>query len=108
MNAGIWINPPGGAQPVIPQPRLVEAAHEFEAQMMKELLRPVAQSMDADGESASGPMADFAAEALGQALSARGGLGIATSIIHRLSGDATGQAAGLDCGKGSKLIPERG
>jgi Rod binding domain-containing protein len=72
-----------------PQPRLVQAAHEFEAQMMKELLRPLTRVEDHDGDDSDvgsgGALADFAVEALGQSLSTRGGLGIATSIVHSLS-----------------------
>jgi Rod binding domain-containing protein len=39
---------------------------------------------DSDAGS-GGALADFAAEALGQALSKHGGLGIATSILHGIS-----------------------
>lgn len=72
-------------------PRLVHAAHEFEAQMMKELLKPMTGTdeltgEDSDSETGSGgTMGEFASEALGRALSERGGLGIATSILHSLS-----------------------
>jgi len=79
----------GQAQSV-PQPRLVRAAHEFEAQMMKELLRPLSSGSgllgDEDsGAGSSGALGEFAGEALGRALSERGGLGIASSIVHELS-----------------------
>ncbi len=77
----------------VPQPRLVRAAHEFEAQMMKELLKPMTGKDALSGEDeeagddtgSNGSLADFASEALGQALSLRGGFGIADSIIHELS-----------------------
>lgn len=76
-----------------PSPRLVEAAHEFEAQMMKELLEPMTRSEsipggDEDEESASGSagaLGTFASEALGQAISARGGFGVADKILKTLS-----------------------
>jgi Rod binding domain-containing protein len=79
----------GQAQSV-PEPRLVRAAHEFEAQMMKELLKPLTSDSglmgDEDGGAgSSGALGEFAGEALGRALSERGGLGIATSIVHELS-----------------------
>lgn len=71
------------------QPRLVQAAHEFEAQLMKELLKPMAAGATMDGDESDagsgGVMADFATEALGQSLSRQGGLGIATNILHALS-----------------------
>jgi Rod binding domain-containing protein len=78
---------------VTPQPRLVKAAHEFEAQMMKELMKPMTgtnsltgEDGDEDGDSgASGALGQYASEALGRALSDRGGFGIANSIVKDLS-----------------------
>ncbi len=72
----------------VPQPRLVRAAHEFEAQMMKELLKPMTEASalcaDADG-SETGVLGEFATESLAGALSAGGGFGIADRIVHSLS-----------------------
>jgi Rod binding domain-containing protein len=76
---------------VTPQPRLVHAAHEFEAQMMQELLKPMTSGDGLDGEDADsasgsgGALGAFASEALGKALSEQGGFGIATSIVRQLS-----------------------
>jgi Rod binding domain-containing protein len=71
------------------QPRLVQAAHEFEAQMMKELLKPMTGGTNIDGEDSDsgsgGALADFATEALGQSLSRSGGVGIASTILRNLS-----------------------
>ena len=80
----------GTERPVaIPEPRLVQAAHEFEAQLMKELLKPMTASAGMEGDESDagsgGILADFATEALGQAISRKGGLGIATNILHSLS-----------------------
>ena len=77
----------------IPPPRLVSAAHEFEAQMMKELLKPMTGKDALTGEDevgggdagSNGALGEFASEALGQALSQRGGFGIANSIVRDLS-----------------------
>ncbi len=74
-------------------PRLVRAAHEFEGQMMKELLKPMTSGDpltgvedDPDsGMGSGGALGEFASEALGQALSQRGGLGIANRIVGALS-----------------------
>ncbi len=74
-------------------PRLAKAAHEFEAQMMKELLKPMTgkdaltgeDAADGGDANAEGALGEFASEALGQALSMQGGFGIAKSIIHDLS-----------------------
>ncbi len=74
-----------------PQPRLVQAAHEFEAQMMKELLKPMTsgeRSRWRGGRSASGSggaLGEFASEALGRGLSEQGGFGIANSIVRQLT-----------------------
>ena len=78
------------ASQTTPQPRLVRAAHEFEAQMMQEILKPMTSGNGLDGEdgAASGSgssLAEFASGALGRALSERGGFGIADSIVRELS-----------------------
>jgi Rod binding domain-containing protein len=83
----------GNISPTAPQPRLVKAAHEFEAQMMKELMKPLNRGSsltgadaDADDDSGStGALGEFASEALGRALSERGGFGIASGIVKQLS-----------------------
>jgi Rod binding domain-containing protein len=72
---------------VTPEPRLVRAAHEFEAQMMKELLQPLTQPAawdEGQGEE-SGILGDYARESLAGGLSARGGMGIADQIVGALS-----------------------
>jgi flagellar protein FlgJ len=72
-----------------PSPRLINAAHEFEAAMMKEMLAPLEPGHDAldggDDEGSSSALNSFAGEALGKALSEHGGFGIADSIIRQLS-----------------------
>jgi Rod binding domain-containing protein len=83
-----------------PQPRLVRAAHEFEAQMMKELMKPMTHGSslagtDEDGDSGSGgALGEFASEALGRALCERGGFGIANGIVKDLSHSGNQSAAG--------------
>lgn len=75
----------------VPQPRLVQAAHEFEAQLMKELLRPLTVTTEDDAAASSGgALNEFAGETLGQALSRSGGFGISAGILRSLShnGDA--------------------
>ena len=72
-----------------PPPRLVRAAHEFEAQLMKELLRPLTESGsltgDGDGSGGAGTLGEFASESLAGALSASGGFGIANRILGEVS-----------------------
>jgi Rod binding domain-containing protein len=78
-------------QPQAPPPRLVGAAHEFEAQMMKQLLKPMTESDPLTGEDedstsgSGGALGEFATESLARALSDRGGLGIAHKIVDQLS-----------------------
>jgi Rod binding domain-containing protein len=77
----------------MPSPKLVSAAHEFEAQMMKELLEPMTgkdaltgEDADSGGDAgATGALGEFASQALGQALSRAGGFGMANRIIQDLS-----------------------
>lgn len=69
-----------------PPRRLVEAAHEFEAQMMKQLLKPLISGDEEGSEGGyGGALTEFAGENLGRSLSESGGLGIARSIIGSLS-----------------------
>jgi Rod binding domain-containing protein len=93
LNGEYAITGQGGKDESAPSPRLVHAAHEFEGQMMKELLKPMTngdaltgtdEEEDA-GAGSSGALGEFASEALGQSLSERGGLGIANRIIQELS-----------------------
>jgi Rod binding domain-containing protein len=78
-----------------PQPRLVQAAHEFEAQMMKELMKPLTASDGLTGDEggalgSEGALSEFASEAFARALSERGGLGVASSIVRSLSHQGNG------------------
>jgi flagellar protein FlgJ len=83
-------------------PRLVSAAHQFEASLMEELLKPLDSSalfgggegQDEDtgesaglggsasaGDGSGGALMSFSAEALAKALSEKGGLGIARRVL---------------------------
>jgi Rod binding domain-containing protein len=81
-----------------PSPKLVRAAHEFEAQMMKELLKPMTGTAqiggDDDDAGSAGALGEYATESLGKALSAQGGFGLANQIIHELSHSSNSSAAG--------------
>lgn len=84
-------------------PRLVSAAHQFEASMMSELMKPLQEnSLFSDKEEGSSLASDggsgnaltgFASEALGRALSEHGGLGIARQILAKLEATPGGQGA---------------
>lgn len=88
------------AETATDNPRLVTAAHQFEAAMMQEMLGPLTREMQGMGGLSSdaedgvtddgdgGPnqaLTSFASEALGEALSERGGFGIASSVLKKLS-----------------------
>lgn len=87
-----------GSPVMVSPPRLVRAAHEFESQMMKELLEKMTDggAFLGDGEegSSSQALGQFAADALGRGLSERGGFGIATRIVAELSQSGSGARAG--------------
>lgn len=66
--------------------KLNRSGHEFESQMMKELLRPMCgRDEDGDENGSEGALADFAGEALGNGISRVGGFGIADRIMTSLS-----------------------
>ena len=98
MTAIAWVAEPKSPAP----PRLVRAAHEFEAQMMKELLRPLAQhDEDGYGTGSGGALSEFAGEALGQSLSRAGGFGIGNRILASLSRTETNCNSGSVAGNGA-------
>lgn len=87
------ISPASSQAPAAAQPRLIRAAHEFEAQLMKELLKPLTSSEESSGETGSGgALGDYAGEALGRALSDQGGFGIASRIIAQVSESGASQS----------------
>jgi Rod binding domain-containing protein len=96
----------GTGDAATPQPRLVRAAHEFEAQMMKELMKPMTRADSLTGEDegsdsgsgSGGALGEFASEALAQALSQGGGFGIATRIVKDLSHSGNRAATGTVTG----------
>jgi Rod binding domain-containing protein len=84
--AGIGV--PQGAESEY-KARLIRGAHEFEGQMLKELLKPLAAGSDWTGDgnedSSTGILGEFAFEALGKGLSEQGGFGIADRILGQFS-----------------------
>lgn len=101
IESGDGSTPKEQQSPVV-SPRLVNAAHEFEAQMMKELLKPMAgldglteeEKGAGEGTGSGGALGEFASEALAQAISRQGGFGIANRIIHELSRSGNSSAGG--------------
>lgn len=81
-----------------PDPRLKPAAHEFEAALMKEFLEPLQHDSlfddDAGGAASPNALMGFAAETLAQAISERGGFGIANKILTHFGTGAPSRSAG--------------
>jgi peptidoglycan hydrolase FlgJ len=95
-------------------PRLVSAAHEFEASLMQEFLKPWQHDAlfsdadrDASGMAASGGGSDdddspgsegalmsFATQAMAKEISERGGFGIATKILEHFRTSSVKQTRG--------------
>lgn len=71
-------------------PRLISAAHEFEACLMKEFLKPLQQDSlfadegdmtDDDAGGSAGTLMSYGAEVMAKAISEHGGFGIAQKIL---------------------------
>lgn len=81
-------NPANSGEPK--NPKLERSAHEFEASLMAELLKPLEEGDGLTGEESgdaagsSGALAGFASESLARAISERGGFGIAGRILRQL------------------------
>ena len=98
MNINSLHNTLAGQSPLsADSPRLKSAAHEFEASLMQEFLKPLRHdplfapdkadgSSDADTDSdqdegSDGALMSFGSEAMAKAISERGGFGIASKIL---------------------------
>lgn len=109
--AGATVSGTDTAQNRALDPRLKSAAHEFEASLMKEFLKPMLKdplfSGGTNGQGADGSNAtlmSFGAEALAKAISERGGFGIANTIIAHFEKQAKSTDAG---GANSKHLLRR-
>ncbi len=75
-------------------PKLENAAHQFEATLMQELFAPLQKdsmsSPDGDSNTGSGDaLSTFASEAMAKAISVQGGFGIAKQIIEHFENPRT-------------------
>jgi flagellar protein FlgJ len=73
------------------QAKLVDAAQQFEAIMLQEMLKPMRGGQDSwggdeksDGDSASDTISTFGTEAFAKAISKAGGFGIARQIVSQV------------------------
>jgi flagellar protein FlgJ len=73
------------------QAKLVDAAQQFEATMLQELLKPMQHGQNSWGgelksdDSASDTISNFGSEAVAKAISKGGGFGIAKQIISKVT-----------------------
>jgi Rod binding domain-containing protein len=71
--------------------KLVDAAQQFEATMLQELLKPMQHGQDSWGgeekndDSAADTISSFGTEAVARALSKGGGFGIAKQIVSKVT-----------------------
>jgi len=70
--------------------KLADAAQQFEAMMLQELLKPLRTSEDnlrgeKSEDSSFDTIASFGTEAVAKAISKNGGLGVARQVIEQLS-----------------------
>ena len=98
------IVPPASVAPIAPAgidtvrtERLHKAAHQFEAMMLGEMLKPLAQASEdagnGDDKTASGPLQSFGMEAVAGALSRSNALGFAQQIERALQARRTATKA---------------
>lgn len=88
---------PPMAEPTPQNPRLASAAHEFEASLMKEFLKPLQQDSlfaddtgkgDDDSGGSAGALMSYGAEVMAKAISEHGGFGIAQKILDNFKATA--------------------
>jgi Rod binding domain-containing protein len=86
---------------VAPSPKLVKAAHEFEALLLQNWLEKMNHSFPGDNSSldaAHDTVSSLGTQAIATALAARGGVGIAKMILRQLAAKGphaeTGQIKG--------------
>ena len=71
--------------------RLVDAAQQFEAMMMQEMLKPLSSSEnkwdtgDQDEDKAAQTLTSYGTEVMAKAISKAGGLGIAKKVVQEVT-----------------------
>lgn len=103
MNISSLPNTPAGQSPSsADSPRLKSAAHEFEASLMQEFLKPLQHdplfapdkadaSADTDSDAdqgSAGALMSFGSQSMAKAISERGGFGIASKILDHFKTEA--------------------
>lgn len=82
---------PATAADVQKQAKLVDAAQQFEAMMLQELLKPLQHGRtswageESSDDTASDTISSFGTEAIAKAISKGGGFGIAKQIVSKVT-----------------------
>src|ERR1700730_4927827 len=90
INSDVTSQPTAAAE-AQKQAKFVEAAHQFEATMLQELLKPMQHGQSNWGDeaksddSASDTISSFGTEAIAKAISKGGGFGIAKQIVSKVT-----------------------
>jgi flagellar protein FlgJ len=85
------ISQPAAAVEGQKQAKLVDAAQQFEATMLQELLKPMQHGQDSWGgeeksdDTASDTISSFGTESIAKAISQGGGFGIAKQIVSKVT-----------------------
>ncbi len=77
-----------GSQGAAPSSRLAKAAHEFESMLLTTLMTAMKGGLGSDSDSqdaAHDTVNGLGTQAMAEALSAKGGLGIASLVLRQLS-----------------------
>jgi flagellar protein FlgJ len=85
----------GGSLDTQKQAKLVDGAHQFEAMLLNEMLKPLkfgeAESSDLSADETQGGASDtirgYATEAIGKAIANKGGFGLAKQIISQVTAE---------------------
>jgi len=83
------IPPIAGASPQVQTARLWQAAHDFEAMALGQLLQPMFETVDAQHAAFGGGAAEAAwrpmlGDAIGRQMAAHGGIGLAAPVFNAM------------------------
>jgi len=90
ISSDVSIQPPSAAEGQR-QAKLVDAAQQFEATMLQELLKPMQHGQDSWGgevksdDTAADTISSFGTESIAKAISQAGGFGIAKQVISKVT-----------------------
>lgn len=102
--SNVSLSGPAPATETVQNPRLISAAHEFEASLMKEFLKPLqhdslfadeGDKTDDDTSGSTGTLMSYGAEAMAKAISEHGGFGIAQKIIDHFKDSSSHTQPGV-------------